>query len=209
MLAQTAERVAVSAAADGGLEWLCGVLGSLAIATAALDAAPALVSAIDACVLSLAAAHDALDWRPGHVALVEVRPSHEPWFAQRRASLAAATGWDGPLPVGEAAVEAVWRGLLDGEEAEDDLPAILDAVAVALGDHLCRRGFAWCISQDEWGKALSVVADRGRSNVVVVPQSFVEKRYDRREAGWFADAIAQIVEHAAEARRGWATRGDA
>ncbi len=205
-MCQTADRVAVAVAVatDRVLEWLCGVPGHLAIATAALDAPPRLVEAIDASVVTLAPAHEPLAWRPGTVAFADLRASHEPWFAQRRASLCAATGWDGPLPVGARAVEAVWRRLLEGEEAEENVPAILDAVAVALGDQLCRRGFGWCISQDDWGKALSVVADRGRSNVLVVPRSFFEKRFERREADWFEHAVEAITQRARDARQGWA-----
>lgn len=200
VLVSSRSQVVVATENDRVLEWLGGMPGQLAIATAARDASAALIAAVDACLLSAGPAIDPLDWRPGEVAIADLRPSHAPWLDQRRASLAAATGWDGELPVGAAAVEVVWRRLLAGEESDEVVPAILEAVSVALGDHLCRCGFAWCFSRDDWGTALSVVADRGRSNVVVVPSSFVGKRYERREDGWFSAAVSQIAAQVAKVR---------
>jgi hypothetical protein len=125
--------------------------------------------------------------------------SHDRWFEAMRLSLRAAMGWDRPGLVDLAALDDYWASLVESPAlAEDIVNRALNAVAVELGDHLVASGFRWSVVRDRWGTSLAVVALPGTGNVVVVPESFVGKRWESRIDRFLDEGVQGILAHLAE-----------
>jgi hypothetical protein len=135
-----------------------------------------------------------------------LRDSQQPWLEHARASLRATLGWDadGLLPPEE--LDALWADLQveppDAEFGEQ----LVSELAVAFGDHLVAAGFRWGVAKDVFGTTLAVMALEDTARVLVDPRGFVSKRWHRKEAPFFAEALGQIRAHVAAQVREWARR---
>jgi hypothetical protein len=178
--------------------WMAAQGNRLVVATLHLDPSSpshaALEAEVDGIVASVGAAHDPFPPPSETPAFSQLRDSQRLFFEQRRSSLRAAFSWelDGPVPTSK--LDDFWDALV--EKADDELEFLetkLSALGVAFGDHLVRRGFEWRIVSDQWGVAFGVVALPESSAVVVVPDSFVGKRWERRECAFFTDSVEAIM----------------
>lgn len=185
------ETPAVVVYGDGKRTWFAGFGSHLLIATVGK---PELVPEMIEIMASVGAAHD--PFPPGEeTAVCDLRPSHTRWFEQKRTSLLDANRWSPELSDAPEKLDLFWEELItDPPDEEDLLNAMLNGVAVGFGDLLVKRGgFQWCVAKDKWGVMLAVVALRGSANVIVDPQSFVAKRWERKEPKFIADAVRDIA----------------
>ena len=137
-------------------------------------------------------------------AIVDLRPSHTRWFEQRRTSLLDAISWSSERYDAAERLDAFWADLVENPpEDEHLLNTMLSGAAVAFGDLLERHGFEWCVAKDPWGVSIAVVALRGTANMVIVPDSFLSKRWQAREPGFVVAALQQISEHVAKMKAEW------
>jgi hypothetical protein len=164
------------------------------------DEARAQVEPVVRSILSsVACSHGPFDDSSAELAIAPLMRSHDRWFEAMRLSLRAAMGWDRPGLVDLAALDDYWASLVESPAlAEDIVNRALNAVAVELGDHLVASGFRWSVVRDRWGTSLAVVALPGTGNVVVVPESFVGKRWESRIDRFLDEGVQGILAHLAE-----------
>jgi hypothetical protein len=156
--------------------------------------APRLASAAEHLLSTVAFTHQPFD--DGDQ--VQTRPlsaSHEPWFRQRRKSLQLAFGFDPAKPDAARALDEFWASqLIDAPpENEHQLGTMLTCVAVGFGDLLRGCGFEWCLAKDEYGTSLGMVALPDTASMLVVPDSFVGKRWERKERRFVEDSLVEIA----------------
>jgi hypothetical protein len=127
-------------------------------------------------------------------------PSHDAWFRQRRRSLQLAFGFDPSAPHAARALDDFWEAQLidDPPDDEHQLNTMLICVSVGFGDLLRGVGFEWCLAKDEYGTSLGMMALPDTARMLVVPESFVGKRWERREGRFFEDALAAIAQTVGE-----------
>jgi Domain of unknown function (DUF3806) len=180
--------------------WRAGVGNRVIVATPTTPAASRAEAdaELEQILASAAPAHD--EFPAGdEVGFCALRPSHAPWFEQIRAELRGMIGWSHPGLVSLDALDAFWSAFVDAPPTGADMTTrVLLACAAAFGDHLCEHGFTWCVSSDRWGTALGVVAHPGTSKMLVVPESFVGKRWEARTPRFFAEAVPAIARQASE-----------
>lgn len=134
-----------------------------------------------------------------------LRPSHTRFFEQRRNALLDAISWSPQLRDAPKRLDDFWESLVDEPPEEEGLlNTMLSAASIGFGDLLCARGFEWCVSKDAWGLSLGVVALRGTANMLVVPDSFLIKRWETQERRFIESALVSITESVARARAEWA-----
>lgn len=80
---------------------------------------------------------------------------------------------------------------------------MIACATVGFGDLLLPLGFDWCVVCDQWGTGLGLVALRETANVVVVPESFVGKRWERREPRFVEHGLAAIRQNLERFRADW------
>jgi Domain of unknown function (DUF3806) len=176
--------------------WMGGFGSHLLVATLTK---PELVPEFVEVMTSVGAAHDPFP-DTKDVGIVDLRPSHTRWFEQKRTSLLDSESWSPDSTNAPEKLDAFW----EPPEEDDLLSAMLGGVTVGFGDLLVKRaGFQWCVAKDEWGTSLAVVALRGTANVVIVPESFVAKRWERKEPKFIADALADIADHVTKFKAEW------
>lgn len=131
--------------------------------------------------------------------------SHATWFAQRRSALKEDDGWSSGMPDAARALDALWERLLAASpDDETEVNSRLSAIAVAFGDLLCRAfGCQWRVTKDDWGVALGVIGLEGTANLRIVPDSFIGKRWARREPPFVDQALRSIGETFERARAEW------
>ena len=78
---------------------------------------------------------------------------------------------------------------------------MISCATVGFGDLLATHGFEWMIISDEYGVSIGTVALRGTANIVVVPDSFVGKRWERKEPRFIVAALGSIAGHVEKMRR--------
>lgn len=181
--------------------WLAGFGSHLLIATLTRpEHSPDFVDLL----ASVADAHDPFP-EGQNPAIVDLRPSHTRWFEQKRTSLLDAEAWSPDSANAPEKLDAFWGSiLLEPPDEEDLLNAMLGGVTVGFGDLLVKRaGFQWCVVKDEWGTSLAVVALRGTANAIIVPESFVAKRWERKEPSFVASALREISAHVAKLKADW------
>lgn len=186
---------------EGPATWMGGFGSHLLIATLTR---PELIPDFVEVLASVSAAHDPFpDGKD--TAVVDLRPSHTRWFEQKRTSLLDAESWSPDSGNAPEKLDLFWGSILaEPPEEEDLLNAMLSGVTVGFGDLLVKRaGFQWCIAKDPWGTSIAVVALRGTANVIVVPESFVAKRWERKEPSFIAAALRDISAHVAKMKAEW------
>lgn len=131
--------------------------------------------------------------------------SHALWFAQRRSALLEDEGWSSGMPTPASALDDLWDRLLaDNPTDEAEVNSRLSAISVAFGDLLARAlGFQWRVTKDDWGIALGVIGLEGTANLLVTPDSFIAKRWERREPRFLEAALRSIGETVERARAEW------
>lgn len=175
--------------------WFAGFGPHLLVATLKK---PELIPEFDAVLASVGPAHDPFP-EGKETAFSPLRPSHTRFFEQRRTSLLDAIGWSPQLSNAAARLDAFWEELLaDPPEDEHLLGTMLSGVAIGFGDLLAPYGFQWRVAKDPWGVSLGVVALEGSSDLLVVPDSFIAKRWERREPPFIADSVKAIAAQVAE-----------
>lgn len=126
---------------------------------------------------------------------LQVRPlgaSLDPWLKQRRRSLQLAFGFDPRSPAAPRQLDDFWEGLF-AHEPGDQLDTMIACAWVGFGDLLVHRlGFEWCWSRDEYGTDLGCVALPETAKLLIVPGSFVGKRWERQEQRFIEHALPQI-----------------
>lgn len=126
---------------------------------------------------------------------LQVRPlgaSLEPWLNQRRRSLQLAVGFDPRAPGAPRQLDEFWEGLFQVEPG-DQLDTMVTCAWVGFGDLLVHRlGFQWCWSRDEYGTDLGCVALPETAKLLIVPSSFVGKRWERDERRFIEHALREI-----------------
>lgn len=152
---------------------------------------PRLAAATEHVLASVGRSHapfdagDELQMRP-------LRASLEPWLRQRRRSLQRAFGFDPRSPSAPRQLDDFWEGLFRVEPG-DQLDTMLACAWVGFGDLLVHRlGFQWCWSRDEFGTDLGCVALPETAKLLIVPGSFVGKRWERREPRFIEHALPEI-----------------
>ncbi|PZR11047.1 MAG: hypothetical protein DI536_18065 [Archangium gephyra] len=170
-------------------EWLAGTAEHVLVAT--VNAGP--LADFAQLLSSVAPAHDPFgDGAP--LAIVDLRPSHDTYFAHHRSAA---------LTTAEQ-LDAYWTALVSRPPADDDaLEDSLRTAAVAFGDLLCARGFTWAFGRDGFGTSLGVVALRGMADVWVVPDDFIGKRWERRELHFVSEALASSSARLEKMRSDW------
>ncbi len=136
------------------------------------------IELVDAIARSVHETHEPLAPVKGPPILRELVPSQRRWLEHVRARLGASA----------SDVETYWaRAIAAGM-------AVIDDVAVALGDELARGPvpFEWIVVTDAFGTAIAVVALRETRQVVVDPFSFVAKRWETKAVPFYVDAVAAI-----------------
>ncbi|MFT3707338.1 MAG: hypothetical protein QM817_06690 [Archangium sp.] len=181
--------------------WIAGFSTHLLIATLKK---PELIGEFGDVLASVAPAHDPFP-ADKETAFSALRPSHTRWFEQRRTSLLDANRWSAESGDAPAKLDLFWQELLvDTPDDQDLLNAMLSGVAVGFGDLLVKRaGFEWCVAKDPWGISIGVVALKGTANLLVVPDSFVAKRWETKEPKFIADAIAAIGDQVKKVKAEW------
>jgi Domain of unknown function (DUF3806) len=105
-----------------------------------------------------------------------------------------------------AALDLAWTTWLqswDGqpEESRPDPNPIINAVALAFGQHLVDAlGLQWAVVTDEYGTELAVHGDPG--DILVFPANLVAKRFESRTVGFIAPLLQQMVADIGAARTG-------
>ncbi|MDX2010286.1 MAG: hypothetical protein SFW67_08855 [Myxococcaceae bacterium] len=126
---------------------------------------------------------------------LQIRPlgaSLDPWLAQRRRSLHLALGFDPHSPAAPRQLDDFWEGLFEVEPG-DQLDTMIACAWVGFGDLLVHRlGFQWCWSRDEYGIDLGCVALPETAKLLIVPGSFVGKRWERHESRFIEHALPEI-----------------
>jgi len=120
---------------------------------------------------------------------------------------AFACEYDSHFHDGQPSLESLDRAfakyLTFGAEPTEANGVVL-AVGAAFGARLVEDlGFRWAIATDDYGTDLAVLARPGRGNVTIFPANFVAKRYERREAPFLVNAIAEIRHHLHEIAEEW------
>lgn len=180
--------------------WFAGLGQHLIIATLTKPEAFAEFAQV---LKSVAPAHDPFP-ADKETSVVDLRPSHTRWFEQRRTSLLDAISWSAERHDAAERLDAFWADLVENPpEDEHLLNTMLSGAAVAFGDLLKRQGFEWCVAKDPWGVSIAVVALRGTANMVVVPDSFLSKRWQAREPRFVVSALGQIGEHVKKMKAEW------
>ena len=165
---------------------------------------PTLGDVVAGILASLGPAHDPFGPGSERVQSSVLRPSHGAWFAQRRESLLGAIGWHAELPDAAARLDAFWAGLVDAPPSDKHhLETMISCVAVGFGDLLRPFGFEWRIVCDEWGTGLGMVALPGTADVLVVPDSFVGKRWEDRVRTFVEDVLPSLQAHVEKAKAAW------
>lgn len=181
--------------------WMGGFGSHLLIATLTKpDAIPEFVELM----ASVGPAHDPFPEGQA-VSIVDLRPSHTRWFEQKRTSLLDAESWSPDSGNAPEKLDVFWGSIVAEPPGEEELlNAMLSGVTVGFGDLLVKRlGFQWCVAKDEWGTSVAVVALRGTGNVTIVPESFVAKRWDRRDPAFVVNALREIGAHVAKLKADW------
>jgi hypothetical protein len=109
------------------------------------------------------------------------------------------------VPAPEALDRAwtAWIAQWDATAAEgrEDPNPIVNAVGVALGQHLVDSlALTWAVATDPYGTELAVHGDPG--NVVVFPTNLVGKRFANRTTGFIAPLIEQLCADVRRIRQG-------
>ena len=85
-----------------------------------------------------------------------------------------------------------------GEQSPEDANAVVNVVAVLLGEHLCQTAnLVWAIVTDEFGTDLCVRSPE--TSWVFFPQSAVAKRWEAGEANWVTPFMAWVKQQVSEA----------
>jgi hypothetical protein len=177
--------------------WLAGFGPHLIIATLRK---PELQPQFAQVLESLAPAHDPFP-EGVETATSPLRPSHTRWFEQRRTSLLEAERWSPQSSRAAEKLDDFWASLIADPPAEGDLlNTMLSGITVGFGELLRAHGFEWCVAKDPWGIAVGMVALKGTANMVVIPDAFVAKRWERQEPRFIADSVRAIAEQVARAR---------
>ncbi|WP_193610220.1 DUF3806 domain-containing protein [Nocardioides lijunqiniae] len=89
--------------------------------------------------------------------------------------------------------DSSFRAIESGEQSPEDANAVVNIVAVLLGEHLCdASNLTWSIVTDEFGTDLCV---RGPdTSKVFFPQSSVAKRWEAGETGWVLPFVSWVNE---------------
>ena len=81
------------------------------------------------------------------------------------------------------------RAIEHGEQSPEDANAVINIVAVLLGEHICTSSkLRWAIITDELGSDLCV--HDPATSWVFFPQSSVAKRWEAKELGWVQPFVA-------------------
>jgi len=100
-----------------------------------------------------------------------------------------------PLSVGaldRAFAEWLSAGMTDAAQ----INAAINAVGVAFGQFLVQgMGLRWVIVSDESGAELAVHGLPGKGDVLIFPQNFVAKRYEKREMHFLVRSYHSISQH--------------
>ncbi len=183
-----------------GLHWRVGYGNRAPLITLSYRAADAdqldrraLATTVDAMVRSVRRTHEELAPVDGPAIVRDLAASQAPWLESKRMRLAERFE-DAPTL---AALDELWKQLVDDEPEESEINAVINEVGVALGDELVksRHAFEWCVVTDAFGTALSVVALRDTAKVVVDPFNFVAKRWDSREPTFLVDGVEGMLSH--------------
>ena len=134
------------------------------------------------------------------------------WFDQRRADIAARvrklTGYDGDGLVPLDVLDEYWNRFIETPpDDRKDTDAVLNGIAVMLGDHLvCAKSFAWAIVSDAYGVCLAVVAMRGTANVNTDPFNFVAKRWHRKESSFLVEGFRALCKMVDDSAAEWSAK---
>lgn len=179
--------------------WFAGFGKHLIIATLKGNGFPEFAQVLE----SVGPAHDPFP-ADKETAISDLRPSHTRWFEQKRTSLLDAISWSSERHDAAERLDAFWADLVENPPDDEHLlNTMLSGAAVAFGDLLKRHGFEWCVAKDPWGVSIAVVALRGTANMLIVPDSFVSKRWQAREPRFVVSAVDQIGAHVKKMKAEW------
>lgn len=182
--------------------WFAGFGRHLIIATLTKGEIPEFADVL----ASVGPAHDPFP-PDEETAFSDLRPSHTRWFEQRRTSLLDAISWSSERHDAAERLDDFWAELLENPPDDQHLLAtMLSGLTLGFGDLLKRHGFAWCVAKDPWGTSIAMVALRGTANMLLVPESFVAKRWESRAPRFIANAVHEIGESVQNAKAEWARR---
>jgi hypothetical protein len=86
-----------------------------------------------------------------------------------------------------------------GEQSQEDANAVINVVAVLLGEHICATStLRWAIVTDEFGTDLCLCSPE--TSWVFFPQSSVAKRWEETETEWVVPFLAWVQENVSEER---------
>lgn len=138
-------------------------------------------------------AHPPLPPGDGRV-VTSLSPSHATFFKQRRDAMRENFGWTPRQHDAISRLDTVWRWLLEEPPPDENvLHTFLSGIAVSFGDLLCQRGFSWGLASDAHGLTIGVYALQGSANIWVVPDDFLGKRWEHREADFFGYAVEAMA----------------
>ena len=77
----------------------------------------------------------------------------------------------------------------------DQVETMIACAWVGFGDLLVHQlGFQWCMSHDEYGTDLGCVALPETAKLLIVPSSFIAKRWQRQEKRFIEHALPAIAQ---------------
>lgn len=178
--------------------WLAGYGNRLLIATLVRGA---IADEVEAILESVGPAHDAFPVPAEAPSFSALRPSHEQWFSQRRKSMHEAIGWSANEARAAERLDEFWTTLVEEPPEDlDQLNTMISCASVGFGDLLAAHGFEWTMVSDVYGVSIGMVALRGTADMVVVPDSFVAKRWERKELRFVVAGLRSIADHVEQMR---------
>ena len=136
----------------------------------------------------------------------QLTPAEHQWISEQIATakefVSQIIGKDqDDLPSAEALDEAFdsWLKSHDPSEAND----VVNCIGVAFGQHLVNTTpLEWVIASDEYGTELAVYAFPGNGDVLVYPQNFVAKRYEKGVGRFIVDGITRTQDQVEKIEKG-------
>jgi hypothetical protein len=100
-----------------------------------------------------------------------------------------------PLTLG--ALDRAFAAWLDSDVTDpEQVNSAINVVGAAFGDSLVKGlGLRWVIVTDAGGSELAVHGLPGQGDVLVFPQNFVAKRWEKRETFFLVPSYKQIARH--------------
>jgi hypothetical protein len=136
----------------------------------------------------------------------QLTPAEHEWIAEQidatKLFVAETVGTvQNELPSPEDLDQAFGSWLKTHDPAEAN--SVINCVGVAFGQHLVNTTpLEWVIASDEYGTELAVYGLPGNGDILIYPQNFVTKRYEKGVGGFIKESINQIQRQVADVEKG-------